>query len=70
MTIMLIKACNIFVCTILLGILESSKKALFKDLVEKIIEVKFVRKMRCFVHFSVTFVSIILQTRYLKISLR
>ena len=33
-------ACNTFVCTILYGLLESSKKNLLKDLVEKITEAK------------------------------
>ena len=33
-------ACNRFICTILFGLLESSKITLFKDLVGKIIEAK------------------------------
>ena len=40
-------ACNAFICTILFGLLESSKIALFKDLVRKIIEAK-VSKMAFF----------------------
>ena len=40
MTVALYMACNPFICTFLFGLLESSKMALFKDLLEKIIEAK------------------------------
>ena len=40
MTVTLFMACDTFICTILFGLLESSRITLFKDLVEKIIEVK------------------------------
>ena len=33
-------SCNTFICTILFGLLDSSKIILFKDIVEKIIEAK------------------------------
>ena len=38
MSIALYMACNIYICTILCGLLESTKISLFKDLLEKIFE--------------------------------
>ena len=46
-------ACSTFICTILFGLLESSKLILFKDLVVKIIEAK-VAENGFFLFFSVT----------------
>ena len=36
-------SCNASICTILFGLLESSKIILFKDLVEKIIEANYLQ---------------------------
>ena len=41
MTKTLYMACDTFICTILFGLLESSKMTLFNDLLEKIFEAEF-----------------------------
>ena len=46
-------ACNSFICTILLCLIEYCKITLFIDLVGKIIKVK-VAEIDFFLHFSVT----------------
>ena len=51
--------CNTFICSILFGLLESSKITLFKKLVGMIIEAKVAEISGFFLHFSVTLTSII-----------
>ena len=58
MTLTLYMSCNTFICTILFGLLESSKITVFKGLVKKIIEA-IVAENSFFLLFFVIFVSII-----------
>ena len=64
MTFTLYMTCSTFNCTILFGILESSKITLFNGIVGKIIEDK-VAENGYFLHFPVTLNSIISRIKYL-----
>ena len=56
--------CNTFICTILIGLPESSKTAFFKDFIQEIIEFKVMGKSLKKTFFA-TLASSIFTTRYL-----
>ena len=62
--------CNSFICTIIFGLLDSSKITLFKDFILEIIEAKSRKKAKK-KPFSATLASFIFPSRYLnKVNLK